>query len=134
MPLLQLVVCDDQSLGKSSVLEAVAEMRFLRRENPCALFATEILLRRSPKSSTATKIIPDKARPAEEEEELARFKLSITTFNELPGLIDSATKAIGIGDISNGTALRAFAKDVLSIEMSGLDRPQLTLVDFPGLI
>ncbi|KAI9764888.1 MAG: hypothetical protein M1839_005691, partial [Geoglossum umbratile] len=134
IPLPQLVVCGDQSSGKSSVLEAITEIPFPRRENLCTRFATEIVLRRSPKSSIATKIIPDKARPAEEKEELSKFKLSITNFDELPDLIDSATKAMGVGDISNGTTLRAFAKDVLSIEISGPDRPQLTLVDLPGLI
>jgi GTPase SAR1 family protein len=134
IPLPQLVVCGDQSSGKSSVLEAITEIPFPRRENLCTRFATEIVLRRSPKSSIATKIIPDKARPAKEKKELAKFKLSITNFYELPDLIDSATKAMGLGDISSGTTLRAFTKDVLSIEICGPDRPQLTLVDLPGLI
>jgi hypothetical protein len=40
---------------------------------------------------------------------------------------------MGIGDISSAT-LRAFAKDVLSIEICGPDRPQLTLVNLPGLV
>lgn len=33
-----------------------------------------------------------------------------------------------------GNAGGAFAKDTLSIEIAGPDRPQLTLVDIPGLI
>ena len=41
---------------------------------------------------------------------------------------------MGLGDISSGATLRAFTKDVLSIEICGPDRPQLTLVDLPGLI
>jgi len=134
IPLPQLVVCGDQSSGKSSVLEAITEIPFPRKENLCTRFATEIVLRRSPKSSIATKIIPDKARPEKEKEELAKFKLSITNFDELPDLIERATKAMGIRDIRSGTTLRAFAKDVLSIEICGPDRPQLTLVDLPGLI
>jgi GTPase SAR1 family protein len=134
IPLPQLVVCGDQSSGKSSVLEAITEIPFPRKENLRTRFATEIVLRRSPKSSIATKIIPDKARSAKEKEELAKFKLSITNFDELPNLIDSATKAMGLGDISSGATLHAFTKDVLSIEIYILDRPQLTLVDLPGLI
>ena len=43
--------------------------------------------------------------------------------------MDLATKAMGISDEK-----RAFAKDVLSIEIEGPSRPQLTLVDIPGLI
>jgi hypothetical protein len=134
IPLPQLVVCGDQSSGKSSVLEAITEIPFPRKENLCTRFATEIVLRRSPKSSIATKIILDKARSAKEKEELTKFKLSITNFDELPDLIDSATKAMGLGDISSGATLRAFTKDVLSIEICGPDRPQLTLVDLPGFI
>jgi len=132
IPLPQLVVCGDQSSGKSSVLEAITEISFPRKENLCTRFATEIVLRRSPKSSIATKIIPCKARSANEKEELAKFKLSITNFEELIDLIDSATKAMDLGDIG-GATLRAFTKDVLSIEICGPDRPQLTLVDLPGL-
>ena len=74
IPLPQLVVCGDQSSGKSSVLEAITEIPFPRKENLCTRFATEIVLRRSPKSSIATKIIPDKARSAKEKEELTEFK------------------------------------------------------------
>lgn len=56
------VACGDQSSGKSSVLEAITEIPFPRRENLCTRFATEIVLRRLPESFIATKIIPDKAR------------------------------------------------------------------------
>jgi hypothetical protein len=38
----QLVVCGDQSSGKSSVLEAITEIPFPRKENLCARFATEV--------------------------------------------------------------------------------------------
>jgi hypothetical protein len=116
------------------VLEVIIEISFLRRENLCTRFATEIVLRRLPKSSIVTKIILDKARSAKEKKELAKFKLSITNFYEFPDLIDSATKAMGLGDINSGITLRAFTKDVLSIEICGPDRPQLTLVDLPDLI
>jgi hypothetical protein len=39
----QLVVCGDQSSGKSSVLEAVTEIPFPRKENLCTRFATEVM-------------------------------------------------------------------------------------------
>jgi GTPase SAR1 family protein len=130
----QLVVCGDQSSGKSSVLEAITEIPFPRKENLCTRFATEIVLRRAALSSIATKIVPDEARPQKERLALENFKQSITDFNELPSLIDLATKAMGIGNDDSSSIQRAFAKDVLSIEISGPNRPQLTLVDLPGLI
>jgi GTPase SAR1 family protein len=40
----QIVVCGDQSSGKSSVLEAITEIPFPRNENLCTRFATEVRL------------------------------------------------------------------------------------------
>jgi hypothetical protein len=42
----QLIVCGDQSSGKSSVLEAVSGLRFPTKDNLCTRFATELILRR----------------------------------------------------------------------------------------
>lgn len=39
----QLIVCGDQSSGKSSVLEAITEIPFPRKENLCTRFATEVI-------------------------------------------------------------------------------------------
>jgi hypothetical protein len=103
------------------VLEAITEIPFPRRENLYTRFATKIVLHCLPKSSIATKIILDKARLAKEKGELAKFKLSITNFDKLPDLTDSAKKAIGIRDIGSGATLRAFAKDMLSIKTCGPD-------------
>ena len=129
----QLVVCGDQSSGKSSVLEAITEIPFPTKENLCTRFATEIVLRRAPTPSIKTRIIPEKKRPKQEQADLERFRESISNFRELPDLIAKATKLMGIAEAADETR-KAFARDVLSIEISGPDRPQLTLVDLPGLI
>jgi hypothetical protein len=47
LSLPQLVVCGDQSAGKSSVLEALTEIPFPRNDNLCTRYAIEIDLRRS---------------------------------------------------------------------------------------
>jgi GTPase SAR1 family protein len=129
----QLVVCGDQSSGKSSVLEAITEIPFPRKENLCTRFATEIVLRRAPTPSIRTRIIPKKTRPKQEQAELERFREFISDFRELPDLIDKATALMGIAEATDQMR-KAFARDILSIEISGPDRPQLTLVDLPGLI
>ncbi|KAG6087030.1 hypothetical protein E4U30_000760 [Claviceps sp. LM220 group G6] len=41
----QIVVCGDQSAGKSSVLEAISGMSFPSKDNLCTRFATELILR-----------------------------------------------------------------------------------------
>jgi Dynamin family len=56
----QLVICVDQSSGKSSVPEAITEIPFPRKENLCTRFATELVLRRSKVARISAQIIPDK--------------------------------------------------------------------------
>src|SRR5271154_4311634 len=55
----QLIVCGDQSSGKSSVLEAVSGLRFPTKDNLCTRFATELVLRRSSQKSITVTILPD---------------------------------------------------------------------------
>ena len=133
LSLPQLVVCGDQSAGKSSVLEALTEIPFPRNDNLCTRFATEIILRRATTDAITIKVIPDNERPPGERGPIGAFKESISDFEELPSLMDKATTLMGINNTSASTS-RAFAKDVLSIEIEGPSRPQLTLVDLPGLV
>ncbi|CAN9170146.1 unnamed protein product [Alternaria alternata] len=129
----QLVVCGDQSSGKSSVLEAITEIPFPRKENLCTRFATEIILRRSASSTSTITITPDKLRPKSEQAKLKSFSKSMNDFSQLPDVIEEATQAMGLGTVG-GINSRAFSRDVLSVEITGPARPQLTLVDLPGLI
>ena len=133
LSLPQLVVCGDQSAGKSSVLEALTEIPFPRNDNLCTRFATEIILRRATSDAITIKVIPDDDRPPGERGSIEAFRESISDFKELPSLMDKATTLMGINNASTSTS-KAFAKDVLSIEIEGPSRPQLTLVDLPGLV
>ena len=59
----QLVVCGDQSAGKSSVLEGISGIPFPRQDGLCTRFATEIILRHDPSQHRATAtIIPHRSR------------------------------------------------------------------------
>ncbi|KAI3342254.1 interferon-induced GTP-binding protein Mx [Ustulina deusta] len=137
LSLPQLVVCGDQSAGKSSVLEALTEIPFPRNDNLCTRFATEISLRRGPSDTLTIRIIPDEARPPKEKESIKAFVESITDFDDLPRVMDLAIVAMGIANKDEPdmqVPMRAFARDTLSIEIEGPSRPQLTVVDIPGLI
>lgn len=128
----ELVVCGDQSSGKSSVLEAITEIPFPSKDSICTRFATQIVLRRLPESKVVVNIIPDKdqQRSKEERKAVLAFNRTITNFDELPSLVKSAEQAMGISGPSNSS----FSKDILRIEITGPDRPHLTVVDLPGLI
>lgn len=138
LSLPQLVVCGDQSAGKSSVLEALTEIPFPREDNLCTRFATEIILRRATTNKLTIKVIPDEMRPASEQISIKAFGETITDFEELPRVMALARRVIGMDQDESsaemGSGLSAFARDVLSIEVEGPTRPQLTLVDIPGLI
>ncbi|KAI0201806.1 interferon-induced GTP-binding protein Mx [Astrocystis sublimbata] len=137
LSLPQIVVCGDQSAGKSSTLEALTEIPFPRNDNLCTRFATEISLRRGPINTLTIKVIPDDARPAEEKESIKAFVQSITDFSELPRVMDLAMATMGIAhkdELNTPATTRAFARDTLNIGIEGPSRPQLTLVDIPGLI
>lgn len=135
LSLPQLVVCGDQSAGKSSVLEALTEIPFPRNDNLCTRYATEIHLRRGVTNALTIKVIPDDSRSAAEKAAINAFYESISDFNDLPRVMGLATAVMGISATSDGdSVVRAFARDVLSIQIEGPSRPQLTLVDIPGLI
>jgi hypothetical protein len=119
LQLPQIVVCGDQSSGKSSVLEAITEIPFPRKENLCTRFATEISMRRDIEDKISCKINPDDTRPEHEQRKLRAFNETIENFNDLPDIIDSATELMGLD------ASKAFSRDVLSIEICGPGRPQL---------
>lgn len=131
----QLVVCGDQSAGKSSVLEGITGIPFPRQDGLCTKFATEIILQNGHGAQriTAT-IIPSSSRKEPEKASFRAFRHQLETFDELPYVISEAGKLMGVrgyGDICTGPA---FARDVLRIEVIGPSHLHLTVVDLPGLI
>ncbi|KAI1801212.1 P-loop containing nucleoside triphosphate hydrolase protein [Daldinia bambusicola] len=129
----QIVVCGDQSSGKSSVLQAISGMTFPTNDSLCTRFATELILRYTNEhidEKCRVSISPDADRSPEEKALLEKFQ-----YSEIPGnfnigaLVDKAKEAMGLG-IDQG---RTFCKDILRIELSGPTQPHLTIVDLPGL-
>jgi hypothetical protein len=119
LQLPQIAVVGDQSSGKSSVLEAITQIPFPRKENLCTRFATEVSMRREQTESITCRIAPDSARSDDEKKRLRGFVRTMIDFNELPKLIDEAT------DVMDLSHTASFSKDVLRIEICGPDRPQL---------
>lgn len=125
----QLIVCGDQSSGKSSVLEAISGIPFPTKDNLCTRFATELILRRTSTIGVSISIVPSQNRSEAECRRLSEFRESLTNFDEFPALIEKAKEFMGISTTSS-----AFSNDVLRVEISGPTQQHLTIVDLPGLI
>ncbi|KAI3321064.1 dynamin family protein [Xylariaceae sp. AK1471] len=125
----QIIVCGDQSSGKSSVLEAISGIPFPVKSNLCTRFPTELILRRSPHADITVSIVPHEVLGYSEKEDLSAFHEKLDGFEGLPDLVESAKIAMGIS--MQG---KSFSKDLLRIEISGPHHPHLTIVDLPGLI
>lgn len=125
----QIIVCGDQSSGKSSVLEAISGVSFPTKSNLCTRFPTELVLRKTSHVGVSVSIVPHHSRSESEQLSLGSFHENLNGFDGLPTLIENAKAAMGIS-----THGKAFSKDLLRIEVSGPDRPHLTIVDLPGLI
>lgn len=124
----QLIVCGDQSSGKSSVLEAISGIPFPRKENTCTRFATEVILRRSSKSRISVSVVPSIDRKKADRKKLLEFRHQLSTPDDFPDLFEKAK------NVMLNAPDRSFSKDILRIEFCGPSQPQLTLVDLPGLI
>ncbi|RMD39935.1 hypothetical protein DV735_g5197, partial [Chaetothyriales sp. CBS 134920] len=124
----QIIVCGDQSSGKSSVLEAISGLNFPRKENLCTRFATELILRRADNTNVTVSILPDDSRSSIEKEKLRSFKPPNLGLEHFADIIQSAGDFIGVG--RDG---QVFSKDVLRVEFQSPEQPHLTLVDLPGL-
>ncbi|CAI7649160.1 unnamed protein product [Penicillium crustosum] len=124
----QLIVCGNQSSGKSSVLEAVSRVRFPMKSSVCTRFPTEVILRRHPAPRFKVSIEPGSSRMSKGERQMieAFAPAEVTNSRRLGSLIEKAKECMGItGD--------GFSDDILKVEISGPDKPELTLVDLPGL-
>ncbi|KFG84201.1 Dynamin family protein [Metarhizium anisopliae] len=125
----QIIVCGDQSSGKSSVLEAISGVSFPVKSNLCTRFPTELILRKARYMSVKVSIVPHHSRSDPDKASLSGFDEKLDSLQDLPDLIENAKAAMGIMTLG-----KAFSRDLLRIEISGPDRPHLTIVDIPGLI
>lgn len=124
----EIIVCGDQSAGKSSVLEAISGMSFPTKDNVCTRFATELILRRHPAESVKISITPGWDRYQQEKDVLQRWQPQGDVEKDgLESVVEEAKSIMGL------TSSRLFSNDILRVELSGPTQPHLTMVDLPGL-
>ncbi|KAJ0107643.1 P-loop containing nucleoside triphosphate hydrolase protein [Diaporthe amygdali] len=125
----EIIVCGDQSAGKSSVLEAISGMPFPTKDGLCTRFATELVLRRHPEANTKVSITPGETRFGEDKERLENWQPEASIDKEGLGTVtDEAKRAM-----ADPTCTGEFYEDILRIELTGPRQPHLTIVDLPGL-
>ena len=124
----QIIVCGDQSAGKSSVLEALSRVQFPTKDELCTRFATEVILRKAPTTRASVAIIPGISRTDGERQRLLSFNSPHSTLVNFSALVEAAQTEILSAKVS------AFSDDVLRVEIYGPNLPQLTIVDLPGII
>lgn len=135
LSLPQIVVCGDQSAGKSSCLERLTGLQFPRSDGLCTRFVTEVICTNSEEVSFTAKIIPDQTRSPVDQARLASFVTSGADVTKLSTIVLEAWRAMSVQpENSPDWQVGAFTRDVLSVEIAGPDQPQLTLIDLPGLI
>lgn len=124
----EIIVCGDQSAGKSSVLEAISGMSFPRKDTLCTQFATELVLRRDAATGAKVSINPGPERSANERERLSRFRVEVDIASpNLGSVVDKAKETMGLSET------KVFSTDTLRVELCGPSQPHLTMVDLPGL-
>lgn len=131
LALPQLIVCGDQSSGKSSVLEAISHVQFPRLETRCTRFATELKLRTTLEIEQPTVTLqPAQNRSRDEKLSLQQFKPP-NEFNhpeDLSSVIEAASK-----ELERLGPKRRIYEDKLIVTIRRPDLPNLTLIDLPGL-
>ncbi|KAK6357766.1 hypothetical protein TWF718_002072 [Orbilia javanica] len=147
LALPQLVVTGDQSSGKSSVLEALTGLPLPRSSGLCTRFATEICLRRSPyRKPVIVKIKPAAGRrsiSSEEQAQIDAFRKVIPeeelTAERFLEILNQASDVMGVPRPGQrperpAPSQRAFSDHLLSLELSGPQHAQFSVIDLPGLI
>jgi len=86
----QIIVCGDQSSGKSSVLEAISGVSFPIKGNLCTRFPIELVLRKTSHIGVTVSIVPHQSRSESVQLSLGSFHEKLDGFDGLSTLIENA--------------------------------------------
>ncbi|KAF3092594.1 hypothetical protein TWF102_008411 [Orbilia oligospora] len=141
------LITGDQSSGKSSALEALTGIPLPRSSGLCTRFATEICLRRSPYHKPVIITIKSasgrRSVSSEEQAEIDAFRkvipdeeLATDKFLEILNQASDDMRVPRPGQRPTDTASneRACSDHLLSLELSGPQHAQFSVIDLPGLI
>ena len=122
----QMVMCGDQSSGKSSVIEALTGIPFPHDQEMCTRFAMEAVLGSSDKTSATVEIVPASDRSVEDVQRLLKFSRPLNSYSELQTVIDKASLEMGLKPHdSSSSKSRSFGRHKLRILITGPQLPNL---------
>lgn len=125
----QMIICGSKSNAKRSIIESISRVDFPVRKDFHTGFVTEIMLRHHSTPHFKVSIRPGPSKKSDED--LQKLKTFVPTVHESHeqsvSLIEQATEFIR-PSVEDG-----FSDDVLMVEVSGPDQPDLTLIDMPRL-
>ena len=92
----QLVLCSDQSAGKSSVLEGITGLPLPQQDGVCTKFATKIILQHSDcERVIVATVLPTASRPEQSKLKL-HYRRQLAEFDKLPIAIAEVGSLMGI--------------------------------------
>ncbi|EXJ56624.1 hypothetical protein A1O7_06968 [Cladophialophora yegresii CBS 114405] len=122
----EVVVCGDQSAGKSSFLHSLTGIEFPVSDDVCTRFATVLHLRDTPTAQFRAFLRPAPGTQAQEVERLAKFTPVVSGKEEIKGVIDAAREHLEVTQ-------SGFSDHVLHLEASSPGNMNFTLMDLPGV-
>ncbi|KAJ6178830.1 hypothetical protein N7519_009291 [Penicillium mononematosum] len=125
----QMIVCGSKANAKRSVIESISRIRFPVRKDFYNGFVTEITLRRHAITRFQVSVEPGPSSSKSELDiqELKGSMLTAPNAEQSVSLIEKATGFVK-PSLEDG-----FSEDVMRVELSGPDQPNLTLIDIPRL-
>jgi GTPase SAR1 family protein len=129
----QIIVCGNQSSGKSSVLEAISRISFPHGKEVCTTFPTELALRRDSNPSVKIQLKPSSSRTESEKVFIDNYPIRTGGIEDFESLVNGAKNHLR-KTLTKDQKTDSVFEDVLHVEVTNPNWPPLSLVDLPGLI
>ncbi|KAI1454736.1 putative dynamin GTPase [Annulohypoxylon moriforme] len=137
IPPPRLVICGDQSSGKSSVLEHLTGIPFSLGNVGCTRFPIEVVFRHTNAPHPAliiASVQPHNERSPKIQHALRKYRRKLSDLFELPSVVEEVSTLIQVPCHTTTETDDTIATDILRIEFTASTVLDITVVDLPGLV
>lgn len=124
-----LVFCGSKSDGRRSVIEGISCVRFPVRSDLYTRFVTKIILRRHPTRTIKVTIEPLMRRNSDDDPQQLKTFMSAVHDSAADHSASPIEQAM---EFMESVAEDGFSDNIVKVDVSGPDKPDLTLIDLPG--